>query len=102
MTPKIRTIAAGFPNVIISSGVATLECRKPVSSNLPSCCVRAGEKGEGGRSRDKGEIMLSLFLLGVVALSADDVLLWPQDGATMLSRTFSADEGLRSTCMLWT
>lgn len=89
--------AAGFPNDTISSGVATRECRKPVSSNFPSCCTLAAEKGEGGRSRDKGETMLSLLLFGLYALSADNVFLWPQDGATKLSLNFSVDEGLRST-----
>lgn len=41
--------------------------------------------------------MLSLLSFLVYALSAEDVFPWPQDGATMLSLTFSADEGLRST-----
>ena len=40
--------------------------------------------------------MLRLFLFfDLVTLSADDVFLWVQDGATMF--TFSADEGLRPT-----
>lgn len=89
--------AAGFPNDMISSGVATFECRRPVSSNFPSCCTFPAKRGEGDLSTDKGDTMLSLLSFLVYALSAEDVFPWPQDGATMLSLTFSADEGLRST-----
>ena len=87
--------AAGFPNDIICSGVATLECRKPVSSNLPSCGARAAVKGEAGLSRDTGDMISSLLkLFRWYSLSMDDVFLWPRDGATTLGLTFSADEGL--------
>lgn len=88
---------AGFPNDITSSGVATLEYRKPVSSNFPSRCALPAEKGEGGLSTDKGDTTLSRFGFGLCAFSAVDWILWPQDGAAMLSLNFSADEGLRST-----
>ena len=97
--PEILTIAAGFPSVMISSGVATLELRKPVSSNRPSCCILPAEKSGAGLSRDKGDTMLSRLLFVVHGLSADDGFLWadPQDGVIMLSLNVSAVEGLRST-----
>lgn len=67
-------IAAGFPNVIASSGVATtFECRKPVSSNLPKFCILPVGKRGGGLSTDKGDGMLSFLRVNVD--SADDALL---------------------------
>ena len=57
---------AGFPIVIISSGVATREYLKPVSSNRPKggcgALAAAEEKGEGGLSTDKGDTMLSFLI----------------------------------------
>lgn len=91
-------VAAGFPSVVISSGVATLEVRKPVSSNRPPCCDFTVEAGEEGLPIDKGLTRLSLFLFGLFGLSANDnVFLWLQDGLAMFGLAFSNDEGLRST-----
>ena len=93
---QLYPIAAGFPNVRSSSGVAILELRKPVSSNRPSdgCVFRWTEKrGAGGRSRDKGETMLSRLLL-LVVLVEEDVLRPCQEGVTMLRRNVPAAEGL--------
>lgn len=57
---------AGCPNVIISSGVATREYLKPVSSNLPtSVCgafAAAEAKREDGLSMAKGDTMLSFLI----------------------------------------
>ena len=57
---------AGFPSVIISSGVATREYLKPVSSNLPtSVCgalAAAAAKMDGGLSTDEGEAMLGFLM----------------------------------------
>ena len=106
-------IAAGFPNVIISSGVAILGLRKPVSSNRPMCCFFLPvEKRGGGRSTVRGDTMLRRLLLLLLLLCVlsmaddededddddDDVVLWPwpsQDGVTMLSRSVSAVESWR-------
>ena len=99
-------IVPGFPNIIISSGVAILELRKPVSSNRPRCCFLPAEKRGGGRSTVRGDTMLRRLLL-LCALSMadddddDDVLLWPsQDGVTMLSLSVSAVESLRGDTRL--
>ena len=100
-------IVPGFANIIISSGVAILELRKPVSSNRPRCCFLPAEKSGGGRSTVRGDTMLRRLLL-VCALSMaddddddDDVLLWPsQDGVTMLSLSVSAVESLRGDTRL--
>lgn len=100
---QLYPIAAGCANVRISSDVATLELRRPVSSNRPSdgCGLRCAEKsgaGCSGRSMDKGETRLSrlLFLLVVV----EDVLRPCQEGGTMLRRSVSAAEGLRCPRMV--
>ena len=57
---------AGFPSVIISSGVATREYLKPVSSNLPpSVCgvlAAAEAKVESGLSTDDRDTMLSFLI----------------------------------------
>ena len=57
---------AGFPSVIISSGVATRECLKPVSSNLPtSVCgalAAAAAKRDSGLSTDEGDTVLSFLM----------------------------------------
>ena len=100
---------AGFPSVIISSGVATRECLKPVSSNLPpsvwGALAAAEAKVDCGLSTDDGDTMLSflMLLLGWYALSADEVCLCVlHDGATMLSLTASADdEGFRCMKVGW-
>ena len=90
-------IAAGFPSVTSSSGVATLDILKPVSWKRPGCCIFRAEKRGAGLSKDIGDTMLSRFLL-FDNFSVDDDLLWPpQDGVTMLSLSVSAAEGLRST-----